>query len=327
MVGSVIPMKKVLMFFLILLIPAMALAADPPIPADQALVSVLVPGYTMEDGHINPEGNELRLLMRRPDGALVFVGGVHDAEDSWQMTESSPLPEGTVLGVENFVDSLGIGGGYDLVSLKPYADGRWGVSLFYPQGGEGLFCVGPNWVYEGAGVPPLVGDHPWSDITCMDWSTLPVSYEDALSQVDHSGWALVNNPDPMDRLNLRSQPDIKSTSLGKYYNGAPVRIVENKGEWAKVDILGEKGWMMTKYLAIGSEMESVAFAGPQLQTMEGGAVLHAQPNEDAALQAVEAGYSSMQVIGIVNETWYHVWFYEEGTGGYFRADELWEGNG
>lgn len=327
-------MKKILilMLILVLLLPASALASDPAIPADPALVSVLMPGYTLVEGNISREGDTLRLLMRRPDGQLVFVGGVHDAELGWQMTESTPLPEGTMLGIENFVDSLGFVGrdgyGYYTFDVTPSADGTWGISLIYPPGPDGLFLVGPNWIYEEAGAPTIVGDHPWSDITRMDWSTLPASYADALTKLDHSNWALVTNPNPSDRLNLRAQPDKKSTSLGKYYSGAPVHILENTGEWARVDILGVEGWMMTEYLAIGDEMLSVEYAGPCLSTIDGGATLHSEPNEEAAIQTgVEAGYGNMRVIGIVNEEWYHVWFYRDGCGGYFHASDLWEGNG
>ena len=319
-------MKKFLILLLILLAPCMALAAEPPIPADPALVSVLMPGYELEKGIINNEGDELRLLMRRPDGALVFAGGVHHAEEGWEMTESTPLPEGTFLGVENFVQSLGIGGTVYAVSLKPFADGHWGVSLILPLDG-GLFRLGQNWIFEESGAPLIVGDHPWSDITTIDWNTLPQNYEDALSQLDPSNWALVNNPNPADRLNLRAQPDKKSTSLGKYYSGAPVRILENRGEWARVEILGVEGWMMTEYLAIGDAMHTVKFAGPHLMPVESGAVLLDEPGVDYFQKRTETSFPAMQVIGIVDETWYHVWFYEEGFGGYFHLSDLWEGNG
>ena len=307
-------MKRFLILMLLILLPVAALAAEPPIPADATLVSVLMPDYELVEGIINQEGDTMRLLMRRPDGMLVFVGGVHDAQNGWQMTESTPLPEGTFLGVENFVESLAIGGRLQVVSLKPYADGHWGLSLIYPEN-DGLFRLGANWVFEESGAPLLVGDHPWSDITQTDWSTLPASYEEALSQVDPTHWALVNNPNPQDRLNLRIKPDQKSTSLGKYYIGAPVHILENKGDWARVEILGVEGWMMTRYLSIGEAMKDVTFAGPQLMTVEGGAMLHAEPAEDTAISMVESFFGSMQVIGIVNEEWYHVWFYEKDFGG------------
>lgn len=319
-------MKKCLVFLLMLLLPVFALAADQPPAADATLVSVLMPGYEMLEGITNTHGNELRLLMRRPDGQLVFAGGVHDPKEGWKMTVSTPLPEGSRLGVENFVTSLGIGEGYDTVTPVAYPNGSWGLCNIYPDG-KGLFRVGPNWVLEESGTPVLVGDHPWNDLTDIDWSSLPNSYEDALLQMDHSRWALVNNPDPKDRLHLRVKPDRKSASLGKYYNGAPVRILENKGEWARVDILGVEGWMMTQYLAIGEAMKAVDFAGPWLETAEGGAALHTEPNEESMLTTKTGNFASMKIIGIVNEQWYHVWFYAEGTGGYFRADDLWEGNG
>ncbi len=327
-------MKKFLILILVLtlFVPASSLAADPAIPADPVLVSVLMPGYTLVEGHVNREGNILRLLMKRPDGQLVFVGGVHDAVLGWQMTESTPLPEGVMLGVENFVDSLGFVGsdgyGYYTFSVKPFADGTWGISLIYPPSPEGLFRVGQNWIFEESGAPLIVGGHPWSDITAIDWNTLPTNYEDALSMLDHSGWALVTNPDPAERLNLRESPDKKSPSLGKYYSGAPVRILENTGEWARVDILGVQGWMMTEYLAIGENMTQVTFAGPQLSTVEGGATLYSTPDEGGTVYSeVEYTHGGMKVIGIWDEEWYHVWFYEKGFGGYIHASELWEGNG
>ena len=321
-------MKKLLLLLLILIVPAAALAAEPAIPADPALVSVLMPGYELIEGVINNAGDELRLLMRRPDGMLVFVGGAHDAEEGWQMTESTPLPEGSRIGVENFVDSLGIGESRYLVDVSPFADGTWGITLMYPEN-SGLFILGQNWIESELHIPGLIGDHPWKDITRVDWGTLPASYQEAAAQLDSSCWARVSNPDPNDRLNLRTQPDRKSASLGKYYNGAPVRILENRGEWAHVEILGVEGWMMTEFLAIGDAITEAEYRGPWLSTVESGAMKYEQPLEDAPCRFVEDGSwsSSFYVIGSFDEKWYHVWHYHDGAGGYFRAEDLWEGNG
>lgn len=152
-------MKKFLILLLILMMPCMAFAAEPAIPADAALVSVLMPDYALVEGIINREGDELRLLMRRPDGMLVFVGGVHDAQDGWQMTESTPLPEGSGIGLENFVDSLVIGKSRYLADVTPFADGTWGVTLLYPENGD-MFVLGQNWIESESRIPGLVGDHP-----------------------------------------------------------------------------------------------------------------------------------------------------------------------
>ncbi len=316
-------MKRFLIFLLMLALPMTALAAEQPTPADSALVAVLMPEHELVEGIINREGDELRLLMRRADGMLVFVGGAHDPENGWQMTESSPLPENTHLGVENFVESLGIGG--DLISVEPHANGTWGVSLFYPKD-DGLFRVGPNWLEDDKN-QLYIGDHPWSDITRMDWTALPSSFEDALTQLDQTQWVTPNNPDPADRLNLRTQPDKKSASLGKYYNGAPIRLLETQGEWARVDVLGVQGWMMIEFLEpSGSSSKENAF--PDLMTKEGGAMLYADPSSKLVkAENVDGDFANMRVIGIVNEEYYHVWFTLDGDGGYIRADELWPGNG
>ena len=47
--------------------------------------------------------------------------------------------------------------------------------------------------------------------------------------------AVVNNPNPQDRLHLRAKPSMPSQSFGKYYNGTPVKIIEYRtDDWVKV---------------------------------------------------------------------------------------------
>ena len=41
--------------------------------------------------------------------------------------------------------------------------------------------------------------------------------------------AYVNNPNPTDRLNLRTKPSAQSVSLGKYYNGTWVTVLGVSG--------------------------------------------------------------------------------------------------
>ena len=54
-------------------------------------------------------------------------------------------------------------------------------------------------------------------------------------------YAIVQNPNAADRLNLRAAPSRDAQSLGKYYNGVEVQILEdlNKG-WVRVRI-GHRG--------------------------------------------------------------------------------------
>ena len=39
-------------------------------------------------------------------------------------------------------------------------------------------------------------------------------------------YAVVHNPDAADRLNLRAAPNREAESLGRYYNGVEVQILE-----------------------------------------------------------------------------------------------------
>lgn len=86
--------------------------------------------------------------------------------------------------------------------------------------------------------------------------------------LDQSGWAVVNNPDPADRLHLRTKASKSGDSLGKFYNGTPVQVLERKGDWTRVQIgfgpTARTGWMMTKYLAFGADMDKVEDAFPDL---------------------------------------------------------------
>ena len=101
--------KLIALFLALLMLTSAAQASEPANPADPAMVAALLPGYAYVRGI--DDGDELRLLMRRADEALVFIGGLRDASGQWALTESTPLPEGTILGVENFTHSLGIPSG------------------------------------------------------------------------------------------------------------------------------------------------------------------------------------------------------------------------
>lgn len=113
------------------------------------------------------------------------------------------------------------------------------------------------------------GNHPYDDVTDLPFADFPTSYAQAVQQLDNTNWAVVNNPKPTDRLHLRTEPDRKSVSLGKFYNRTPVYVDEIRGDWAHVTIGRDlSGWMMTDYLAFGADMEKVACAFPQLTVKE-----------------------------------------------------------
>ena len=78
-------------------------------------------------------------------------------------------------------------------------------------------------------------------------------------------YAIVQNPNAADRLNLRAAPNKEAESLGKYYNGVGVQILEelNNG-WVRVRIGNRgvaEGYMMKAYLQYDNT-QAVAAAMP-----------------------------------------------------------------
>lgn len=307
-----------------------ACASEPANPADPAMVAQLLPDYILITGI--DDGDKLRLLMRTPDDVLVFVGGVRDGYGAWTLTQSTPLPEGTILGVENFTHSLGIPreAFYDAVDVTPYADGTWGVSLMYPHhAGSDLFPLRKYVIYEsGQAINGQIGDHPWSDITTIDWSSLPASYEEAAAAVDPSRWAVVNNPNPHDRLHLRTGASTAAASLGKYYNRTPVRIREYGQEWCAVTVGGLDGYMMTRFLAFDADIHAVSYAGPWLDWKENlpQKRLYAAPSTTADYTLAEDTSDWLCILGVAGD-FYHVWLPYTEAFFYVHMDDLWEGNG
>lgn len=320
-------MRKLVALLLVLMMTAgIALACDQTFPADPEMLAELLPGYT----HIDSidDGDVLRLLMRNAENELVFIGGVKAADGTWRFTESTPLPEGTILGVSNFNYSLGFPSTnfYDCVSVKPYADGTWGVSMFMPDAG-GMIFLEKHMVYDGLSeVESSIGDHPWSDITVIDWASLPMTEAEALAQLDRSGWAVVNNPKREDRLHLRAAPDADTVSYGKYYNRTPVRIREYGEEWCAVTVCGLDGWMMTRYLTFGADMDAVVKPGPWLAVKEhlDEVRLYERPRADS--RYVMSPLHGFYVMGVAGD-YYHVWLPSTEEYGYVHMDDLWEGNG
>lgn len=329
-------MKRIILILLMLLfacIPLTGLASEPPVLADEQLVRTLLPDHTLKRG-VMSGSDRMLLLMRSPEDELVFVGAVYQ-DGAWHLTTSTPLPEGTILGVENFTHSLGIpnttGEGYPYftVSLAALDATHWRVSSFYPPGDQVReFSLGPNWIALGSARDGyILGSHPWSDITTIDWTTLPADYESAAAQVDHDGWAMVNNPDPKDRLHLRAAPSRQAASYGKYYSGTPVRVLEQKGDWAKVRIGGREGWMMAEYLAFDDDMALVEIAAPWLMLLTGADASLYADYEDAVPCGTLTEDVVYYVIGVLGDDWYHLWFYYTDEYAYIRQNALWEGNG
>lgn len=188
-------------------------------------------------------------------------------------------------------------------------------------------CMSDGYVY---------GNHPYYDVTDLPFAEFPTTYEEAVQHLDRTNWAVVNNPNPTDRLYLREKPDRKSVSLGKFYNRTPVYVDEIRGEWAHVTIGCDlSGWMLTDDLAFGEDMDKVVCAFPQLtvkdEHQEYGAdefVYEYRVFAAPDLSADTMRWNSMEsyyLIGVSGE--FYIIMNSEEAIGYIPQDWLWAGNG
>lgn len=120
------------------------------------------------------------------------------------------------------------------------------------------------------------------------------------------GIAYVNNPNPQDRLNLRTQPNKEAPSLGKYYNGTSVSLLSSESNgWYRVKIGSLEGYMQDKYLSL---YRSVASAQPTVtvqDTSGTGLTLHSgQSTRSASLGFYKNG-TLVTVLGL-SKSWCHV---------------------
>ena len=134
----------------------------------------------------------------------------------------------------------------------------------------------------------------------------------------------VNNPDPTDRLNLRTEPSRDAHSIGKYYSGVSVELLEApQNGWAHVRIAPYEGYMDMAYLTPGLGENEVTFAMPCLVVESAqGVTLRSEPTPAAkALYRFEKGSQVFNVLGVLSNGWIHVHLYA-GENGFLPADAL-----
>lgn len=192
------------------------------------------------------------------------------------------------------------------------ADGSWRL-VWAGDYGPGGVIYSAGWYGLEMEDGMRIGSFAGQDLFGADLNSL---LSDPASALNRSGWAVVSNPDPADRLHLRASADRASASLGKFYSGTPVQVLARDGAWCRVRVgLGESaltGWMMAEYLTFGPEMDGVKAAFPQLCPRE--------EHEDAP--GLSPGF---RVIGVDGTLF--ILMQEDGALLTCPQDWLWEGNG
>ena len=188
-------------------------------------------------------------------------------------------------------------------------------------------CTSDGYVY---------GNHPYYDVTDLPFAEFPTTYEEAVQHLDRTNWAVVNNPNPADRLYLRGKASKEGRNLGKVYHRTPVYVEEIRGDWAYVRIgRATTGYMMTKYLAFGEDADKVECAFPQLEVREEYRLNVAdettyefevldEPSKSAPYTRWHSG-DNWVVIGIKGN--YYIVMNDNENVCYIPQSHLWAGNG
>ncbi len=143
----------------------------------------------------------------------------------------------------------------------------------------------------------------------LGWLCLLVIYVASLGAARADGWSgvlYVRNPNPADRLHVRTEPKKSAASLGKYYNGVYVTVIGQTtadGQWVYVTVedTGVSGYMSTEFLSTSP----VASAMPVASLRYGGQQLRVSPSSSSASKGYYAGGTSVTVLGLVG-SWRHV---------------------
>jgi hypothetical protein len=286
------------------------------------------------------QSNGLVLLTEDASGAR-RIRLVEQAGNGYAMRTSQTLPEGAHLDIGHAADGeilLEWDGQAMQCGFRRMADGNWALDWVTRSGGAGsemyrmLYCGVTKADFDNPITDIHVGSPVWRDLFAMDLKQLPAT-EEAAASLDLSGWVVVNNPDPADRLHLRTEPDRFAPSLGKFYNRTPAEVLEKKGDWCRVRIGLDghlKGWMLSQYLAEGPAMDQVVPA-PSANALKGKSIQEEYQNRplftSPAMKESDGVLINpfFEIVGVVEEELY-ILLDTEGNTGYLPQSWFWDGN-
>ena len=295
---------------------------------------VPVPGVIVES---DVQENALILLTRLDENtSQIHIVTLEDG--TYSVASSKLLPRNVYMDIFHSDEdeiSLEWNGQAQQAGFQRMADGTWQLEWVMNSGAPSFdynveFCgVAYEWTNQGTdGVYIGSLSSGMDNLLTIDLNQLPTSMESLISLVDPDGWAVVNNPNPADRLHLRVEPKRGAKSLGKFYNGTPVQVHETEGDWCRVSIGLDghlEGWMMKEYLAFGEQMQDVDCVFPQLGLKEEHQNAPAYADQDMDGNGYHLN-GTIWIAGVVDDELYVI-LTNRGETGYMPQEWFWAGNG
>lgn len=316
-----------------------------PDTLQQQLDALAAGPYTLISGYRDLDGEDERAVLLLETGGEMRLYIFKSEAGAWRPeVVSNPLPavQGAAVSVEGWA------GFFWLNYQYTDTDGRavqisyeislqwntWRVNSFVIAR-DGIYAVQADFTTKHA--PNMVVDSEYEWLHGLFDNQLsivifPLTARDVREATSMDSLAMVSNPDPKDRLNLRREPSKDAKSLGKYYNGTVALVLDDRTDgWVYVDIEGERGYFMREFLALDTEAASRVimpeiFMKKLVSESPGvAAPMYVRPDTASSiLMTVQVG-DGVFVLGDIGEEWSHVMYGD--MPGFVQTKYLTFGNG
>ncbi|NMD37702.1 MAG: SH3 domain-containing protein [Christensenellaceae bacterium] len=164
-------------------------------------------------------------------------------------------------------------------------------------------------------------------------NNIPTNIDELMTMKDTCNLAVVNMPNPENLLKLHTEANIDSPFIAEYYNGTIVKLIDNDGDWFKVQVTeGIEGYMLKEYLSFDISPITVDIAFPELEPKlnYGERIqLYGKNMNYTILRTDNFYFDYCSIIGrfsLDNNTYYHIVF-DNGLIGFINENDLVESNG
>lgn len=118
-------------------------------------------------------------------------------------------------------------------------------------------------------------------------------------------WASVSLDDPTEKLHLRAQTTEGAISLGLFYTGTSVQILEDAGEHYRVRLIDMEGYMAKNFLQVDGTPGKQDLTKLTNGLMVEPTALYAFPSRNATSLGMHYAGETVEILGVAG-TWYYV---------------------